>query len=133
MDEIMSKQIFATGMQVRRDMFGPELAEKAMENASGFSRPFQEIMTRYCFGEVWSRAELGRRDRSLATLSMLIAQGREFEIQMHVKAGLNNGLTVEEIREIILHAIVYCGIPAAHVGLRAAEQALIDLGMDATS
>jgi len=126
----MSHQIFEAGMKVRREMFGAELAEKAWETASDFSRPFQDLMTRYCFGETWARPGLSRRDRSLMTLSMLIAQGRELEIQMHVKAGLNNGLTAEDIREIILHAMIYCGVPAAYTGLRAAEQALEQLGVD---
>jgi len=129
----MSKHAFETGMAVRREMFGAELAEQAWESASPFSRPFQDLMTRYCFGETWARAGLGRRDRSLITLSMLIAQGRELEIQMHVKAGLNNGLSAEEIREIILHAMIYCGVPAAYTGLRAAEQALEQLGVDVES
>jgi len=126
----MSHREFDLGMKVRREMFGAELAENAWDNASEFSRPFQDLMTRYCFGETWARPGLGRRDRSLLTLSMLIAQGRELEIQMHVKAGLNNGLTAEEIREIILHAMVYCGVPAAYTGLRAAEHALQQLGVD---
>jgi len=129
----MSKHAFETGMAVRREMFGAELAEQAWESASPFSRPFQDLMTRYCFGETWARTGLGRRDRSLITLSMLIAQGRELEIQMHVKAGLNNGLSAEEIREIILHAMIYCGVPAAYTGLRAAEQALEQLGVDVES
>jgi len=115
-------------MQVRREMFGPDLAERAVASASDFAKPFHDIMTRYCFGETWNREGLGRRDRSLATLSMLIAMGKELEIKMHVKGGLANGLTVDEIREVVLHAMIYCGVPASFTALRAAEAALAELG-----
>lgn len=123
-------EMFDKGMQVRREMWGPELAERAVANASEFARPFHDIMTRYCFGETWNRPGLGRRDRSLATLAMLIAQGRELEIEMHVKGGIANGLTVEEIRELVLHAMIYCGVPASFTALRAAEAALASLAAE---
>lgn len=119
--------LFEQGMQVRREMWGPELAERAVASASDFAKPFHDIMTRYCFGETWNRAALGRRDRSIATLSMLIAQGKELEVKMHVKGGLANGLTVDEIREIVLHAMIYCGVPASFTALRAAEAALAEM------
>ncbi len=119
--------LFEQGMQVRREMFGPELAERAVATASDFAKPFHDIMTRYCFGETWNRPAMGRRDRSIATLSMLIAQGKELEIKMHVKGGLANGLTVDEIREIVLHAMIYCGVPASFTALRAAEAALVEI------
>ena len=124
----MSNPLFDAGMNVRREMFGAELAEKAVANASEFARPFHDLMTRYCFGETWNRPGLGRRDRSLITLAMLIAQGRELEVKMHVKGGLANGLSVEEIREVVLHAMIYCGVPASFTALRAAEEALRDAG-----
>jgi len=120
-------ELFDKGMQVRREMWGPELAELAVKNASEFAKPFHDIMTRYCFGETWNRPAMGRRDRSIATLSMLIAQGKELEIKMHVKGGLANGLTVDEIREIVLHAMIYCGVPASFTALRAAEAALEEI------
>lgn len=119
--------LFEKGMQVRREMFGPELAERAVASASDFAKPFHDIMTRYCFGETWNREGLGRRDRSLATLSMLIALGKELEVKMHVKGGIANGLTVDEIRELVLHAMIYCGVPASFTALRAAEAALAEL------
>ncbi|MBN9142340.1 MULTISPECIES: carboxymuconolactone decarboxylase family protein [unclassified Novosphingobium] len=119
--------LFDKGMQVRREMFGPDLAERAVATASDFAMPFHDIMTRYCFGETWNRPDLGRRDRSLATLAMLIAQGKELEIKMHVKGGIANGLKVEEIRELVLHAMVYCGVPASFTALRAAEAAIAEL------
>ena len=119
--------LFEKGMQVRREMFGPELAELAVANASDFAKPFHDIITRYCFGETWNREGMGRRDRSLATLSMLIAMGKEVEIKMHVKGGIANGLSVDEIRELVLHAMIYCGVPASFTALRAAEAALAEL------
>lgn len=124
----MSESVFDAGMKVRRDMWGAELAEKAVANASEFAAPFQDMLTRYCFGETWNRPDLGRRDRSLITLAMLIAQGRELEIKMHVKGGLANGLSVAEIRELVLHAMIYCGVPASFTALRAAEEALREVG-----
>ncbi|PZQ59656.1 MAG: 4-carboxymuconolactone decarboxylase [Sphingomonas taxi] len=114
-------------MAVRREMWGAELAENAVANASDFAKPFQDIMTRYCFGETWTRADLGRRDRSIATLAMLMAQGRELEVKMHVKGGIANGLTVAEIRELVLHTMIYCGVPASFTALRACEEALADI------
>ena len=123
----MSDEKFEKGMQVRREMWGPELADQAVENASDFAKPFQDIMTQYCFGEMWNREALGRRDRSMITIAMLIAQGKELEIRMHVRGGIANGLSVEEVREIVLHAMIYCGVPASHTALRACELALQDL------
>jgi len=119
--------LFEQGMTVRREMWGPELAELAVKNATEFAKPFHDIMTRYCFGETWNRPGLGRRDRSLATISMLIALGKEIEIKMHVKGGLANGLTVEEIREVVLHSMIYCGVPASATALRAADAALAEI------
>jgi len=118
---------FEAGMAVRREMWGEELAERAIANASDFAKPWQEFMTRYCFGETWNRPGLNRRDRSLITLAMLIAQSKEVETTMHVKGGVANGLTQEEILELILHAMIYCGVPASFTGLRAAEIAFTDL------
>lgn len=118
---------YEAGMAVRREMWGAELAENAVANASDFAKPFQDIMTRYCFGETWTRADLGRRDRSIATLAMLMAQGRELEVKMHVKGGIANGLTVAEIRELVLHTMIYCGVPASFTALRACEEALADI------
>lgn len=120
-------ELFEAGMKVRHAMFGPQGAELAVANATEFAKPFHDIMTRYCFGETWGNPALNRRDRSLATLSMLIALGKENEIKMHVKGGIANGLTVEEIQALVLHSMIYCGVPASVTGLRAAEVALAEL------
>lgn len=121
------EDLFEKGMKVRRDMWGPELAERAVANATEFAKPFHDVMTRYCFGETWNRPAMGRRDRSLITIAMLIALGKEMEIKMHVKGGIANGLTVAEIQEVVLHSMIYCGVPASVTGLRAAEAALAEI------
>jgi 4-carboxymuconolactone decarboxylase len=120
----MSDDLYARGMEVRRAMFGPAGAETAVANASELAKPFHDIMTRQCFGEIWNRPNLGRRDRSLITLAMLIAMGKENEVRIHVIGALANGVTRDEIQEVILHSMTYCGVPAAVGALRAAEQVL---------
>ena len=119
--------LYTKGMEVRHKMFGPQGAELAVANATEFAKPFHDVMTRYCFGETWGNPALSHRDRSLATLSMLIALGKENEIKMHVKGGIANGMTVEEIQALVLHSMIYCGVPASVTGLRAAEAALAEL------
>jgi len=116
------------GLAVRREMFGPPGSDDAVRNASNFAAPFHEILSRYCFGEFWTRDGLGRRDRSMLTLAMLIALNREQEIKIHVRGALANAVKPSEIQELILHAIPYCGIPAALGGMRAAEEALAAAG-----
>lgn len=104
---------FERGLELRREMFGPAGADKALESATEFSRPLQEMVTRFCFGEVWQRPGLDRRTRSLLTLSMLMASGRFAQFPAHVRGAIANGVKPEELRELVLHAQLYCGIPAA--------------------
>jgi 4-carboxymuconolactone decarboxylase len=104
---------FETGLALRRDMFGPAGADKALEAATDFSRPLQEMVTRYCFGEVWQRPGLDRKTRSMLTLAMLISNGRFTQFAAHVRGAIANGVTELELRELVLHAQLYCGIPAA--------------------
>lgn len=104
---------FDKGLTLRREMFGVAGADKALESASDFSRPLQEMVTRFCFGEVWQRPGLDRKTRSLLTLSMLIGNGRFAQFSAHVRGALANGVTPEELRELVLHSQLYCGIPAA--------------------
>jgi 4-carboxymuconolactone decarboxylase len=107
------EQAFALGLALRRDMFGPAGAEQALAGASDFSRPLQELVTRLCFGEIWQRPGLDHKTRSLLTLAMLIASGRLMQFPVHVRGALANGVTREELRELVLHSQLYCGIPAA--------------------
>lgn len=108
-----NQEAFDRGLALRRDMFGTAGADRAIESASDFSKPLQETVTRFCFGEIWQRPGLDRKTRSLLTLSMLIGTGRLVQFPAHVRGALANGVTKEELRELVLHAQLYCGIPAA--------------------
>jgi 4-carboxymuconolactone decarboxylase len=116
---------------MRREVLGDAHVERSLANASEFARPMQELVTEYCWGEVWDRPGLSPRDRSLLNLGMLIALNREAEFRLHVRGAVNNGLTVEEIREALLQAAIYCGVPAGIAAFRAAEETLRELdGVD---
>ena len=112
------------GMKVRRAVLGDEHVDRATANATDFTRPFQEFITRGAWGDVWTREGLDRRTRSVITLSVLIALRAENEIGMHIKGALRNGLTPEEIRELIIHASVYAGVPAANSAMAIAAKVL---------
>ena len=112
------------GLETRREVLGREHVDRAQANLSEFNAPFQEFITRYAWGEIWERAGLTRRERSLITLAMLVALNREPEFRMHIRAALNNGVTTEEIREVLIHAGIYCGLPAANAAIQAAEQVI---------
>ena len=121
MDE---KERYHKGQQTRRAVLGQEHVDRAQGNLSEFNAPFQEFITRYAWGEIWERAGLTRRERSLITLAMLVALNREPEFRMHIRAALNNGVTIDEIREVLIHAGIYCGLPAANAAIQAAEQVI---------
>ena len=105
--------VFTKGLALRREMFGSAHADKAVAEASEFSRPLQEMVTRYCFGEVWQRAGLDRKTRSMITIAMLIASGRFAQLPAHVRGAVANGVSRIELRELVLHSQLYCGIPSA--------------------
>ena len=116
----MSEEIYERGMRTRREVLGDEHVDRA---AAG-SRAFQELITRCAWGEVWSRPGLDRRSRSCVTLGMLVALGRFDELELHLQAALRNGLTREEIEEVLLQTAVYAGFPAANSAFRVLERAL---------
>ena len=118
------KDRYDKGLQTRREVLGEEHVDRAQANLNEFNAPFQELITRYAWGEIWERAGLTRRERSLITLAMLVALNREPEFRLHIRAALNNGVTVEEIRELLIHSGVYCGLPAANTAIRAAEEVI---------
>jgi 4-carboxymuconolactone decarboxylase len=122
---------FEAGMQVRRDVLGADHVERSMANASDFAMPMQELVTEFCWGRVWTRPGLDRRTRSLLNLGMLTALNRMHEFGVHVRGALNNGCTVDEIREVLLQTAVYCGVPAALEAFRVAERVLAELAADA--
>ncbi|MQA07789.1 MAG: 4-carboxymuconolactone decarboxylase [Pseudonocardiaceae bacterium] len=110
-------------------MFGPAGAQEQTDNTDDFNDKLQEMVTRYCFGDMWSREGLTRRERSMLTLAMLVALGRSHEVKIHVRGAIANGVSKDEIREILLHSIIYCGIPAAVDGFNSAREVLTELGL----
>jgi len=123
----MEEGDFDRGLALRRHMFGPGGAERQIEAATDFTRPLQEIVTRSCFGELWHRPYLDLKLRSMLTIAMLAAQGRANQVKVHVKGALANGVSREEIREILLHALTYGGLPAAVDSFAAAAEALAEV------
>ena len=119
------------GMQVRRAVLGDEHVDAVIARTSGLTAPFQDLITRYAWGEVWSRPGLDRRVRSMLTLAVLTTLGQEHEIAMHVRGALRNGVTPEEISETLLHTAVYAGVPAANRAFAVAQAVLAELGVDA--
>ena len=114
------------GMRVRREVLGDEHVDRAIEQTTDFTRDFQELITRYAWGEIWTRPGLDRRTRSCITLTALVALGRDEELAMHVRAALRTGLTADEIKEVLLHSAVYCGVPAANAAFAVARRVLDD-------
>jgi 4-carboxymuconolactone decarboxylase len=112
------------GMKVRREVLGDEHVDRAVANTTPFTDPFQDFITRYAWGEIWSRPGLDRKTRSCITLAALVALRAENEIAMHVRAALRNGLTPEEIGEVILHTAIYAGLPAANGAFAIAKEVL---------
>ena len=112
------------GERTRREVLGDEHVDRAQERATDFSRPFQDFITRYAWGEVWNRPGLDRRSRSMITLAALTAVRAEGELELHVRAALRNGLTPEEIAEVLLHTAVYAGVPAANAAFAVAQRVL---------
>ena len=110
----MKKDNFETGMKVRREVLGDQHVDRAELNKDEFTEEFQELITRYAWGEIWTRPGLERKARSCITLAMMVALNREDEFKLHVRAALNNGLTRDEIKEVILQAAIYAGVPAAN-------------------
>jgi 4-carboxymuconolactone decarboxylase len=112
------------GERTRREVLGDEHVDRAQAKATELTRPFQDFITRYAWGEVWSRPGLERRERSMITLAALTAVRAEGELELHVRAALRNGLTPEEIAEVLLHTAVYAGVPAANAAFAIAQRVL---------
>lgn len=124
MDE---QERYRQGMKVRREVLGDSHVDNSLRSRTAFNEPFQELITKYAWGEVWSRPGLPRHTRSLLTLVMMVALNREEEFKMHVRAALDNGVTREEIQEALLQTALYCGLPAANNAFRWAEGAFAEL------
>lgn len=118
----MTDDLFEKGLEIRRAVVGSAYVDKSLAEADDFTRPLQELVTKYCWGEVWGREGLARRDRSLLNLGMIAALNRPHELKLHVRGALNNGLTREEIREVFLQVAIYCGVPASLDSFRVARE-----------
>lgn len=123
----MNKDLFETGLGIRKDVLGKDYVEKSIASADDFNRPMQELVTEYCWGRVWGRDGLDRRTRSFLNLAMLSALNRPHELKMHVKGALNNGLTREEICEVFLQVAIYCGVPAGVDSFRVGREAFAEI------
>jgi len=123
----MDKKRYEEGLAVRRAVLGAEHVEKSLRSADEFTRPMQELVTEYCWGEIWTRPGLDRRTRSFLNLAMLTALNRPHEIKMHVRGALNNGLTKDELMEVFLQSAIYCGVPAALDAMRAAKEVFAEM------
>ena len=122
----MSDDTYDAGMKARREVLGDEHVDRAIKSTTDFTAAFQDFITRYAWGSVWTRDGLDRRTRSCMTLAVLTALGREGEIAMHVRAARTNGLTHEEISEVLLHTAVYAGVPAANAAYAIAQRVLAE-------
>jgi 4-carboxymuconolactone decarboxylase len=120
----VSDPVYERGMQVRREVLGDAHVDRAIERTTDFTADFQNLITRLAWGEIWSRPGLDRKTRSAITLTAMVALGRDEELAMHVRAALRNGLTSDEIKEVLLHATVYCGVPAGNAAFAIAQRVL---------
>lgn len=123
----MNKDKFEQGLEIRKSVLGAEYVEQSIQNATDFNMPMQELVTEYCWGEIWSRPGLSRKTRSIINLAMITALNRPHELKLHVRGAINNGLTREEIQEVFLQTAIYCGVPAAIDSFRSAKEVLDEM------
>ena len=125
----MNKELFDKGLKVRREVLGSEYVDASLKNADEFTTPLQELVTQYCWGDIWNRPGLDRRTRSFLNLAMITALNRPHELKLHVRGAINNGLTKEEIREVFLQSAIYCGVPASLDSFRVAKEVFKEMGI----
>ncbi|NOT43488.1 MAG: 4-carboxymuconolactone decarboxylase [Acidobacteria bacterium] len=123
----MERELFERGLELRKSVLGADYVEQSLRNADEFSRPMQELSTEYCWGWCWAREGLSKKTRSMINLAMITALNRPHELKLHVKGALTNGVTRDEIREVLLQAAIYCGIPAGIDAFRIAREAFAEL------
>lgn len=123
----MSEDTYDKGLRIRTTVLGQEYVDKAVKNADDFNRPFQDLVTEYCWGAVWGRDELPHKTRSMLTLAMISVLNRPHELRTHVRAALTNGVTRDEIREIFMQVAIYAGVPAAVDSFRIAREVFAEL------
>ena len=129
MDKRGHKERFDQGLKTRREVLGAEYVDKSMAAVDDFNRPFVDLLNTYCWNDVWNRPGLDRKTRSMLNLAMLSALGKEHELKLHLAGALNNGLTKEQIREVLLQVAIYCGVPAAVVAFRCAKEVFKERGL----
>jgi 4-carboxymuconolactone decarboxylase len=122
----MDRKLMEEGLKVRREVLGDEYVDRAMKNTDEFSKPFQEIVSEYCWGVAWTDQTLSRRERSILNLGMIAALGKMHEFELHFRAARRNGLTDEELRAVLIQIAVYCGIPVGVDCFRTAKQVLAE-------
>jgi 4-carboxymuconolactone decarboxylase len=125
----VEREMYEKGLGIRRDVLGAEYVDNALASADDFSRPLQELVTRYCWGEIWGRPGLDRKTRSIINLAMLSALNRPHEVKIHVRGAIRNGLTKQEIQEVLLQVAVYCGVPAGVDSFRSAREVFKEMGI----
>ena len=125
----MNQDLFDKGLATRREVLGTEYVDASLKNADNFNMPMQELVTQYCWGDVWNRPGLERRTRSFLNLAMITALNRPHELKLHIRGAINNGLTKDEIKEVFLQAAIYCGVPAAIDSFRVAKEVFKEMGI----
>ena len=125
----MNKESFEQGLKTRREVLGADYVDASIANADDFNMPMQELVTEYCWNEIWNRPGLDRRTRSSMNLCMITALNRPHELKLHVRGAINNGLTKEEIKEVFLQTAIYCGVPAAIDSFRNAKEVFKEMGI----
>jgi len=125
----MNKDAFEKGLQTRREVLGSEYVDSSIKNAGEFNMPMQELVTEYAWNAIWNRPGLDRRSRSMINLAMLTALNRPHELKLHLKGAINNGLSKDEIREVLMQTAIYCGVPAAIDSFRCAKEVFAEMGI----
>jgi len=125
------KERYDAGLRMRREVLGDAYVDRALQSVDAFSQPFQDLVSRYCWGDVWCREGLDRKQRSLINLSMIAALNRPHELKTHIRGALNNGLTRDEIREVFLQVMIYCGAPAGLDSSRLAREVFQEIDAQA--
>ena len=121
------RERYDKGMEVRRAVLGDDHVNRSLQNLDDFNREFQDLITRYAWGEIWTRPGLPRRSRSLIVIATMVALNRPDELRLHLRAAFNNGVTRDEIKEVLLQSAIYCGVPAANSAFHAAEEVFAEL------
>ncbi len=128
MSDDSRKNLRERGLEIRREVLGDKYVDASLNNATAFNQPLQDLLNEYCWGAGWGREGLTRKERSLINLAMLTALGRTHEVETHTRGALNNGLTPQQIAEVLLQTAIYCGVPAAVDSFRVASKVIAEHG-----